>query len=71
MRLARRLRGLPHEERRNDRMLETMETTKLGHEAIEGFEGDLKDRCGEVSRLSRECRDVGSVGIQVNRSLGQ
>jgi hypothetical protein len=70
MRLARRLRGLPHEGRRNDRMLETMETIQLGNEGNEGLKGILMDRCGEVSRISRS-RYVGSVGTQVNRSLGQ
>jgi len=54
-------------------MLETMETLKLGHEEIEGFqgnEGDHRKRFAKVPSISR-CREVGSVGIHVNRSLGQ
>jgi hypothetical protein len=41
-----------------------------GNESFDGNGGDHRDRCGEVSRISRS-RGVGSVGIQVNRSIGQ
>jgi hypothetical protein len=29
-----------------------------GNELFDGNEGDHKDRCGEMSRISRECRDT-------------
>ena len=55
------------EERRN---VGTMSPGNEGNELFDGNEGDHRDRCGKVSRISRS-RYMGSVGIQVNRSIGQ